>query len=161
MDLGQQSNLGSLVSAVLVGLLALASNEFVRMDRSTLSTFLGEFQGRAQVVEAESPVDQLELATQRTQAQIAEIDSIYHGYDPRHPREGELTQKLEQFARDNPDDTVGVFLYLLISRELHDAGQRDVAERILRKGIRVYQDFPQNIGRLTLLNELMDQRMYK
>lgn len=32
MELGKTSNLGSLISAVLVGLLALASNQFARMD---------------------------------------------------------------------------------------------------------------------------------
>src|SRR5690606_4263560 len=92
----------------------------------------------------------------RTQAAVL---SIYHGYDPRQPQEDELTGKLEEFARANSDNMIGVFLYLLISRELYEAGQRDMAERVLRNGIRVFQDFPENIGRIKLLNELMDQRM--
>jgi hypothetical protein len=254
MELGQQSNLGTLISAVLVGLLAIGSNEFARMDRSALKGFVDNLHGRARAasqlpkkdpaklnvemaekrirgIETEltrafdlwkkgqlKPSDRRfnkiwraihELQTQlasdaelrgalpaqahidyvwmlfraaemkpsefsqafmeecgvmldhtdnqvRTQAAVL---SIYHGYDPRQPREDELTGKLEEFARANSDNMIGVFLYLLISRELYEAGQREMAERLLRNGIRVYQDFPENIGRLKLLNELMDQRM--
>ncbi len=44
MDLGQQSNLGSLISAVLVGLLALASNQYLRMDRNTVKSYINGLQ---------------------------------------------------------------------------------------------------------------------
>ena len=46
MDLGHQSNLGSLISAVLVGLLALASNQYARMDRSAIRSFLERAQSQ-------------------------------------------------------------------------------------------------------------------
>jgi hypothetical protein len=254
MELGRQSNLGTLVSAVLVGLLAISTNELVRVDRSALKDFFHGLRGRARAVRTVPPVDQGELKVEHTKQRIVQIEtelakafeqwkegnikandrrydrlwqairdlhtlletdaelreslptsahvdyvwllfraaemrptdfsvmfldecralaahrdeqvrrqaavlSIYHGYDPRRPREDELNKKLEAFARANSDNMIGVFLYLLISRELYDLGQRDMAERILRNGIRIYQEFPGNIGRLKLLNELMDQRM--
>jgi hypothetical protein len=40
MDFGRQSNLGSLVSAVLVGLLALAANQYARLDPRKLDQFI-------------------------------------------------------------------------------------------------------------------------
>jgi hypothetical protein len=254
MELGQQSNLGTLISAVLVGLLAIGSNEFTRMDRSALKQFVHGLHVKAKAVRKLPPQDQAKLNVAAAQKQISQIEleltrvfeqwkegqlksydrrfekvwrainrlrtqleadaelrealpagarvdylwmlfraaemnpsgfsqafldecgamaahaddqvrtqaavlSIYHGYDPLRPQEGEITDKLEEFARANSDNMIGVFLYLLISRELYEAGQRDMAERVLKHGIRVYQDFPENIGRLKLLNELMDQRM--
>ncbi len=40
MEIGRPSNLGTLVSAVLVGLLSLASNQYARMDRQALDDFV-------------------------------------------------------------------------------------------------------------------------
>jgi hypothetical protein len=255
MDLGHQSNLGSLVSAVLVGLLALASNQYLRMDRAAIKSFLDGLQTPAAVQPAE-PVDPMAVATREVAATIEKRESelstvfeqwkqgriqandprlkkvwksihdlrnrignheqlwehlptrarvdwiwilfraaemnprefsaaflsqsgemvdqndqtvgvqaavlrIYHGFDRRDPNEAELCEKLQAFAQANPDEMVGIFLYLIISRDLYEAGHRDMSERVLRRGIRVYSGFPGNVGRIKLINELMDQQMGK
>ncbi len=255
MDLGQPSNLGSLISAVLVGLLALASNQYARMDRSTMTSFVEgiHLPGRGYEAPPE-PVDEGKPTLKETEARIAKLESrlstifeqwkegriraddrrlermwkaihqlkdrldsnddlaeslstrarvnyvwivfraaemnpeqfsdsfhamsedmssekdqtvraqaavleIYHGYDPLEPDVGALNEKLKTFARENLD--IGVFLYLIISRELCDVGNREAAETILRRGIQVYSTRHSHIGRIKLINELFDQQMGK
>jgi len=257
MDLGQQSNLGSLVSAVLVGLLALASNQYVRMDRSSIKSVLDGLNSRTNaIVRPQDPEDARSRSLQKiaqaiekqekvlsnvferwkegsvmaedprlkpvwkginnlrtkidgdtsmwaelpTRARVdwvwilfraaemnprefseaflsqssemasrenetvgaqAAVLRIYHGFDRSNPNEAQLTEKLESFAKANPEEMVGIFLYLIISRDLYETGHRDMSERILRRGIRIYSGFPGNVGRLKLINELMDQQMSK
>ena len=84
---------------------------------------------------------------------------VYHGHDPFDPNVGELNEKLAEFARQNLD--IGVFLYLIISRELYDVGNRDAAEQILRRGVKVYSTHHSHIGRIKLINELFDQQLGK
>jgi hypothetical protein len=257
MDLGQQSNLGSLVSAVLVGLLALASNQYARMDRTAMRKFLDQLQTRQRQVgvepsklspeevtvqEMQTEIERLEfqLATvferwkqgkfkandprltrlwtaveevqqkleekpelveqlptrsrvdciwslfraaemnpQQFSARFLELSDqmaaqddetvsaqaavlrLYHGHDRNEPDEDQIGKKLEEFVRANPDDMVGVFLYLIISRELYDNGHHDTAERLLRRGIQIYSEYPGHVGSSKLINELMDQKMHK
>jgi hypothetical protein len=258
MDLGQQSNLGSLISAVLVGLLALASNQYARMDRTAMKSFLDGLQTRPHVIKSvrdslEGPeqtgvkvvqdeIERLEAqlsgiferwktgkvsagdprltklwaAMHDLQAKLTEnpqlleqlptrsrVDCIwslfraaemnpqqfsevflklsekmsghddetvsaqaavlrlYHGHDRNQPNEEMIAQKLEEFVRGNPDDMVGVFLFLIISRELYDNGHHEMAERLLRRGIQIYSGYPGHVGSSKLINELMDQKLHK
>ena len=91
----------------------------------------------------------------------AAVLRIYHGFDRRNPDEKQLSEKLEAFASANPDEMVGVFLYLIVCRDLYESGYADMSERILRRGIQIYSGLSENVGRLKLINELMDQQMGK
>ena len=104
-----------------------------------------------------------ELATHDNQSVGAQaaVLRIYHGYDRSNPDETRLSQKLETFARANPEEMVGIFLYLIICRDLYETGHADISERILRRGIQIYSGLTDNVGRLKLINELMDQQMGK
>jgi hypothetical protein len=255
MDLGQQSNLGSLVSAVLVGLLALASNQYARMDRMAFKAFLDELHRRhlespsAPAGEDQTSVKVVQVEIERLESQLsaifekwkagkvnandprlaklwkamhevqdklanepqlleklptrsrvdcvwslfraAEINPqefseqflamsetmsaqedetvsaqaavlrLYHGHDRNEPNEEIIAEKLEEFVNGNPQDMVGVFLYLIISRELYDNGHYEMAERLLRRGIQIYSGYPGHVGSSKLINELMDQKLHK
>jgi hypothetical protein len=256
MDLGQQSNLGSLISAVLVGLLALASNQYARMDRSTLKSFVDGLQHRTRVVSVHRPEDEGKASIVAVEKEITRLESylagvfeqwkdsklratdpritgawtaignvvtkldsdaelwdklssrsrvdlmwilfwaaemnppefsshfldvsqriseqetetvgaqaavlqLYHGHDRNEPNETMLAERLEEFARQNPRDMIGVFMYLIMARELFDNGHTDMSERLLRRGIQIYSSYPGHVGSSRLINELMDQKMPK
>jgi hypothetical protein len=91
----------------------------------------------------------------------AAVLRLYHGHDRHAPDENLLAEKLEEFVRQNPNDMIGVFMYLIIAREMHDNGHREMAERILRRGIQLYSSYPGHVGSSKLINELMDQKMGK
>ncbi|MCA9151898.1 MAG: hypothetical protein KDA92_21495 [Planctomycetales bacterium] len=55
MEFGRRSNLGSLISAVLVGLLALGANEYARLDPRKLDSFFAQFKAKPEPPKQQLP----------------------------------------------------------------------------------------------------------
>ena len=84
----------------------------------------------------------------------AEALLLLHQHASGTPDQG-VVEDLHQYSRTYPNNPMGIQLYCTQSEELWKRGQNQLAERVLRQGLKVYAGHPQ-AGQL--VNQLADQR---